>query len=497
MTIKKKDKSGLRFADDSDRFFTVVKKGTKEEKDMPFGEYSDFDDCLSKNRDKQSPEGYCAELHKKITGEYPSAAAKGEDVLALIDRYLFEHPEADITLKGIESIIDSWKKWAGGHPGDFSSCVDTLSGKPGITEPEALCAWLEHEARGKWPAEKSAELGGPLAIKSASKHIVVGPVLVPGEPDHEGEVLSAEKIEEVAHRFMEDFRYIDLSHTLKQVGVPVSSHLLDEDKAFALPDGSTLSLPKGTWMLGVRVKDDEVWKGIESGTFRGYSVMGVKRSAYEEVAGKAAGALPLGTKLEGGKLRKILLSDLGDDWIGVAVSILAQPSVFKSRFVAIKSAKPSVLSRLFSRFGIKGESPTDGRATDKNSTKEEKEMDKKELVETINEVLDERKKKETEEAEAKAKADAEAKAKEDAAKAESDTKEPPPPPAKNEDVAALQQEVSALKGLITEQGKVLDKLGDFTKAAVKSQRLSSDNDGKSGSDEKVGPKRDAYGRVTK
>ena len=39
---------------------------------MPFGKYKDFKDCVSQNGDKTSPEGYCAAIHKKITGEWPS-----------------------------------------------------------------------------------------------------------------------------------------------------------------------------------------------------------------------------------------------------------------------------------------------------------------------------------------------------------------------------------------------------------------------------------------
>jgi len=39
---------------------------------MPFGEYKDFDDCVSKNQDKESPGGYCADIHKKITGKWPA-----------------------------------------------------------------------------------------------------------------------------------------------------------------------------------------------------------------------------------------------------------------------------------------------------------------------------------------------------------------------------------------------------------------------------------------
>lgn len=39
---------------------------------MPFGPYADMKDCIAKNQDKNSPAGFCAWLHKNITGTYPS-----------------------------------------------------------------------------------------------------------------------------------------------------------------------------------------------------------------------------------------------------------------------------------------------------------------------------------------------------------------------------------------------------------------------------------------
>jgi len=36
---------------------------------MPFGPYSSFDDCVSKNRDKRSPQAYCAVVKRKIEGD--------------------------------------------------------------------------------------------------------------------------------------------------------------------------------------------------------------------------------------------------------------------------------------------------------------------------------------------------------------------------------------------------------------------------------------------
>jgi len=36
---------------------------------MPFGEYTDFADCVKKNKNKKSPEGYCATIQRKVEGE--------------------------------------------------------------------------------------------------------------------------------------------------------------------------------------------------------------------------------------------------------------------------------------------------------------------------------------------------------------------------------------------------------------------------------------------
>lgn len=48
---------------------------------MPFGDFKDFEDCVSKNQDKDNPEGFCAFLHKKITGKYPSEMEATGDIM--------------------------------------------------------------------------------------------------------------------------------------------------------------------------------------------------------------------------------------------------------------------------------------------------------------------------------------------------------------------------------------------------------------------------------
>ena len=47
---------------------------------MPFGEYSDFDDCIAKNGNKSDPKAYCAAIKKQIEGE--SAKRKKNEAYA-------------------------------------------------------------------------------------------------------------------------------------------------------------------------------------------------------------------------------------------------------------------------------------------------------------------------------------------------------------------------------------------------------------------------------
>ena len=48
---------------------------------MPFADYADFDDCVSKNSNKDNPEAYCADL-KKQAGETIKRDNKGREIIA-------------------------------------------------------------------------------------------------------------------------------------------------------------------------------------------------------------------------------------------------------------------------------------------------------------------------------------------------------------------------------------------------------------------------------
>lgn len=165
-----------------------------------------------------------------------------------------------------------------------------------------------------------SELTAPFVFKNDEKRIVYGPVLVPDEPDTDNDVVTAEKIEEVAHKFVEEYGNIDLMHTLNNVGKLVESYILPMD--WQIDD--QLLIPKGSWMMGVRVMDEDTWQAVKDGNLGGFSIMGIAKAAMKSAEKKAAE-------------KRTTLADLGEDWIVNAVSLVDEPAVPKAKWVAIKS----------------------------------------------------------------------------------------------------------------------------------------------------------------
>lgn len=138
---------------------------------MPFGEYEDFEDCVSKNQDKENPEGFCAWLHWFITGQWPSEAKveRGKRLLRLnIEQVASLCPPCAEKLKelGVEFISLSVRQMPEqllqglcdkfSEPGFFSECMESSLGDFEPSEKEAFCAWLHYECLGTWPAERLA-----------------------------------------------------------------------------------------------------------------------------------------------------------------------------------------------------------------------------------------------------------------------------------------------------------------------------------------------------
>lgn len=125
-----------------------------------------------------------------------------------------------------------------------------------------------------------------FVAKNQEQRVVTAPVLLPDREDRHGDVIPKENIEEVAYKFLADYQNVDVMHTLKNVGVPVESYITPTDLTFEM-DGQEKSVPQGTWMLSVKVQDDEVWRAVKNGELTGFSIYG---AANPQQAGGGAHA---------------------------------------------------------------------------------------------------------------------------------------------------------------------------------------------------------------
>lgn len=167
------------------------------------------------------------------------------------------------------------------------------------------------------------ELAGPIVHRAEAQRIVIAPVLVPDEPDSDGDVVKAADIERVAHLWMEKYQNLDLMHTLNNVAQPLESYIAPADLEF--PGGV---VPKGSWVLAARVPK-ELWPYVVKGQLTGFSLMGVPGDGLA-AAIKSEAALEAAWK-------RTTIADLGEGWVVPFVSIVDAPAVPKAKFVAIKS----------------------------------------------------------------------------------------------------------------------------------------------------------------
>lgn len=119
-------------------------------------------------------------------------------------------------------------------------------------------------------APAPARNGSSVSVKKidAEQQLVYGEVYAPGFPDSQGDFMTAESIQRMAHEFLRKglVDKIDLHHTQVESGCyVVESFIARADDPDFIP---------GSWVLGVKVPDPEVWALVKSGELNGFSFDG-------------------------------------------------------------------------------------------------------------------------------------------------------------------------------------------------------------------------------
>lgn len=108
-------------------------------------------------------------------------------------------------------------------------------------------------------------------LKTTEERYVLGVVLEPERVDAQQDIYSAAEVREAAHRFMEEYRNLGLMHR-EILGEQVK--ILESYLAPAEFEVDGTRIKRGTWLLAVRVTDDDLWRQIKSSELTGFSIGG-------------------------------------------------------------------------------------------------------------------------------------------------------------------------------------------------------------------------------
>lgn len=112
----------------------------------------------------------------------------------------------------------------------------------------------------------------------SKKQIVYGEVYVPDRRDSDGNFMTAETIEKMAHDFLRSQRNSQISKG--HDGNPNKGCVVE---SFIAREGDS-DFVAGSWVVGVHVPDAEIWKSIEAGELTGFSIEGTGNLIEEESA---------------------------------------------------------------------------------------------------------------------------------------------------------------------------------------------------------------------
>ncbi len=123
-----------------------------------------------------------------------------------------------------------------------------------------------------------------LSAINDERRMLYGPALIPDKEilryDEKGEpyyvYFEKDTVQAIAHQFYKKNLHhnTNLQHEVPVTGVTVVESWLKEGKSdksieLGLPD-----LPDGTWFIGTKVEDNEVWNDVKEGKVKGYSIEG-------------------------------------------------------------------------------------------------------------------------------------------------------------------------------------------------------------------------------
>lgn len=121
---------------------------------------------------------------------------------------------------------------------------------------------------------------GQIIEKNADEHYVTGIVYEPMTADTDDNYMTEPEIIKAAYWFAENGDSVDLQHSFEKLSTAkvVENWVTKSDSTIG-----GKKIRKGTWVMTVKIADDEIWSAIEKGAITGFSMGGVGKISEEDV----------------------------------------------------------------------------------------------------------------------------------------------------------------------------------------------------------------------
>lgn len=118
-------------------------------------------------------------------------------------------------------------------------------------------------------------------LESNERHMVYGAALIPDKDIYRnnGEQefyisFTKESIEKMSQDFMKEYRQneVTLDHQEMANDITITESWLVEDPYRDKANALGINVPQGTWMIGMKVNQIDVWDRVKAGELKGFSV---------------------------------------------------------------------------------------------------------------------------------------------------------------------------------------------------------------------------------
>lgn len=113
------------------------------------------------------------------------------------------------------------------------------------------------------------EYNAEILKADEDKKIVTGVVLEPDTIDAHGDTMTMEEIEKTAHDFLVKSRTIGDTHKKVAQAELIESYVVPVDVVI-----NKQEVKKGSWIISVKINDENTWKKVKSGFYNSFSVGG-------------------------------------------------------------------------------------------------------------------------------------------------------------------------------------------------------------------------------